>query len=84
MEKKRKRRIVLLIVLVLIITYIGYRYYAYSYRYGTEPETDLVNTSTEPLLTEEQLIKNLGKYEDLSTLNVNNLSQTSYVIPGLL
>ena len=47
----------LLIVLVLIITYIGYRYYAYSYRYGTEPETDLVNTSTEPLLTEEQLIK---------------------------
>lgn len=84
MEKKRKRRIVLLIVLVLIITYIGYRYYAYSYRYGTEPETDLVKTSTEPLLTEEQLIKNLSKYEDLSTLNVNNLSQTSYVIPGLL
>ena len=84
MKKKRKRRIVLLIVLVLIITYIGYRYYAYSYRYGTEPETDLVNTSTEPLLTEEQLIKNLSKYEDLSTLNVNNLSQTSYVIPGLL
>lgn len=79
----KKRTIVLLLILVIGISFLGYRYYAFEYRYGTEPETDLTETNTDPLLDDQTIMKNLSKYEDLSTLNLQELNQTSYVIPGL-
>ncbi|MGM9947117.1 hypothetical protein [Floccifex sp.] len=81
---KKKRIFIFILVLLLGIGYMGYYFYAFSYRYENEPETDLTETNTDSILTIEQLSKNLSSYEDLQTLNLNDLEQTSYIIPGLL
>ncbi|MCF0106595.1 MAG: hypothetical protein HUJ53_07520, partial [Holdemanella sp.] len=83
MEKKKSNKKIILIVLVLVLVvgaFFGYRYISSK----KEPKTDLTETNTDAVLTDDEVNDSLSQYPALADLDLDKVTEeNSFPIPGL-